>query len=352
MRVAIIGGGLAGTACAFVLRQHGIEPVLYEVSDHLAAGASGNDIGLYNPRFSAFRTPESDYFSAAFSLFLRTVGQFSDVDWNPCGALHLMIDDKKEKRFRQTYENWGWPEQQMRIVSASEASAIAGINIEYDALYLPQSGAVSPRKLCMAYAQGIDVRLGHKVERLEDVQADIVILACGAALREFEQTAGLPVKYVRGQVTKVKATDSSAQIKTALCYSGYLAPALNGQHMVGSTFQRWLSHSNIMEQDDVDNIEKLERNIPALAGSFEVNGQWAACRTTAMDHFPIVGEMPGHQNVYISTAHGSHGILSSLAAAHLIVDMITQRPYSQSVYTANALSPARFLDRMSDGNHV
>lgn len=348
MKIAILGGGLAGTACTYVLKQHGLDATLYEASDHLAAGASGNDIGLYNPRFSAFRTPESDYFSAAFSLFLRTVSHFDDVDWNPCGALHLMIDEKKTKRFSQTLENWGWPEGEMRMVKASEASNIAGINIEYDALFLARSGAVSPRKLCAAYAEGCDIRLGQPVECLDELEADIIILACGAALKEFEQTAGLPVKYVRGQVTKVKSTIQSEQIKTALCYSGYLAPAVNGQHMVGSTFQRWLSHSDIIAQDDIDNLEKLERNIPALAGAFEVNDHWAACRTTAMDHFPIVGQMPGHKNLYISTAHGSHGLLSSLAAAHLIVDMITQRPYSQSVYTANALSPARFLDRMSD----
>lgn len=37
-KVAIIGGGLAGTACAYILKQEGIEPVLYEASD---AGGRG-----------------------------------------------------------------------------------------------------------------------------------------------------------------------------------------------------------------------------------------------------------------------------------------------------------------------
>lgn len=51
-RIAIIGGGLAGTSCAYVLKQYGFEPVIYEAGDKLAYGASGNEVGLYNPRFS------------------------------------------------------------------------------------------------------------------------------------------------------------------------------------------------------------------------------------------------------------------------------------------------------------
>ena len=66
MRVAIIGAGLAGTALAYVLKQGGAEPVIYEASGNIASGASGNDVGLYNPRFTAEQGPEQAFYSDAF----------------------------------------------------------------------------------------------------------------------------------------------------------------------------------------------------------------------------------------------------------------------------------------------
>lgn len=109
MKVAIIGAGLAGTSLAFALKQHVSDVVIYEAGSSIAAGASGNDIGLINPRLSAFRTPESDYYTSAFGLAVRTFEQLQNIDWKRCGSLHLMISDQKDKRFPQTIENWNWP---------------------------------------------------------------------------------------------------------------------------------------------------------------------------------------------------------------------------------------------------
>jgi glycine/D-amino acid oxidase-like deaminating enzyme len=95
LKVAIIGGGLAGCALAWILRQMGQEPVVYEAASELASGASGNFSGLYNPRFSALRGPDADFYAAAFSLALRSFKTLNDIDWSPTGVLILMDTDKK-----------------------------------------------------------------------------------------------------------------------------------------------------------------------------------------------------------------------------------------------------------------
>ena len=338
MRIAIIGGGMAGCALGFVLSQTGLEPVVYEAGDKLANGASGNSVGLYNPRFTAERTPQSDYYVAGFSHALRTFAELKDIDFNPSGALHLINDDKKAKRFAQTVKNWGWSEENMRMVNAVEASEIAGVDLERDALYLSQSGSVSPRKLCGAYMAGVEHQLNAEVQDLETLDADVIILACGPAVKEF--APNLPIGSVRGQITEVKASELSRDVKCTICYGGYFSPAYNGQHIVGSTFQRWLDHSDIIEQDDVDNLEKLAENVPNMAEGLEVIGHRASVRATSKDHFPIVGHL--RDNIYVSAAHGSHGLLSSLAAAHILSDMILERPYSLAQDTVDALDPHRF----------
>ncbi|MEH6404933.1 MAG: FAD-dependent 5-carboxymethylaminomethyl-2-thiouridine(34) oxidoreductase MnmC [Sneathiella sp.] len=344
MKVAIIGGGLAGCALAWTLRQMGQEPVVYEAGPELANGASGNASGLYNPRFSALRGPDADFYAAAYSLALRSFKILNDIDWCPTGVLHLMDTEKKVIRLHKTVTNWNWTPAHMRIVSADEASTIAGIDLQYDALYLPDGGSVAPKKLCAAYMRNIDCHLNTPVENLEDIDADVIVLACGPAVANF--VPSLPMIPVRGQITQVKATQLSADIKCGICYEGYFMPAKNGVHTLGATFQPAVNHSNIIKQDDQENIQKLAETIPGLEAGLEVVEQRASIRATSRNRFPIIGPAPGQDNVYISAAHGSYGILSSLMGAHLLADMIMDQPRCLPADVIAALSPQRFKKRI------
>src|SRR5690606_17587106 len=120
----------------------------------------------------------------------------------------------------------------------------------------------------------------------------------------------LPLNPVRGQITQVKVSAATQKLKANLCCGGYFSPALGGAHTLGATFQRWLDHGDIMEQDDADNIAGLAAVAPELAEGLEVAGHRAAVRTSSKDHFPVVGGLA--DNLYVSTGHGSHGIISAL----------------------------------------
>lgn len=345
MKVAIIGAGLAGLACAHILNRYASDLIVYERCDNIHSGASGNPIGLVNPRISAFRSPESDYYTSSFALAVRTFDSIAEkIDWHKCGELHLIADEKKEKRFGQSLENWNWPEKHKRVVSAEEASEIAGVELPHQALYLPEGGFLDPRKLCAYYAHGIDIRLNTVIENIQDIEADVIILACGNSVKNFKETNWLPIQSVRGQITQVKETTESRRLKCNLNYGGYCTPSLNGVQTVGATFQRWLEHDDTLPEDDIENIEKLSAVVPQLAKGMQPCSSRASLRCASKDYFPIVGQVEEGSNIYISAAHGSHGIISSLAAAHLLADMILGRPRSQSKITINALSPQRFRD--------
>ncbi|MEM9469064.1 MAG: tRNA (5-methylaminomethyl-2-thiouridine)(34)-methyltransferase MnmD [Pseudomonadota bacterium] len=133
-KIGVIGGGLAGTSCAFALDQYGFDVTLYEASDKLASGASGNSIGLYNPRFSALKAPDSLFYTSAFAQIIRTAQNAEDVDYTPSGALHLINAPEKEKRFAKLVQNWNWHEDHICLVSKEEASAIVGINLDFKSL--------------------------------------------------------------------------------------------------------------------------------------------------------------------------------------------------------------------------
>ncbi len=341
MKVAIIGGGLAGTACAYVLKQNGHEPVIYEAGAQLAAGASGNDVGLYNPRFAAAWNAQSQYYADAFDRVLEVFPTLGDIEWNACGALHLITDEKKDKRFSGMLENWEWDTNRMRRVGATEAAKIANLPITHEAVYLPRSGSVSPQKLCAAYAKGVEIRFNTAVASPGELKADAIILAAGPGMQEL---IDVPLQTVRGQITYAKAVDGSTNLpRCAVCYSGYVSPPKGGVLTVGSTFQRWLDHSEILSEDDADNMAKLAAVLPDLSMGLQVCGARAAVRTSSRDQFPVVGQMPGSENnMFLSTAHGSHGILSTLMAAHILADLIEGKAPEISDDIIKALSPDRF----------
>lgn len=340
MRVKIIGGGLAGTACAYVLKTRGHDVTLFEQSDTLASGASGNRVGLYNPRFTAEFCPQAEFYSSAFFHALSLFSSFEQIGWVPCGALHLVTDEKKARRFPKTLENWGWGQDDMQMLTLAQASAASGIEIQSEALYLPRSGVVSPERLCQRYAQDIEVRLNVKTQDISSQDFDCTILACAIRAKEFPHASNIPLKPVRGQVSFVKATKASSSLRTTIGYGGYIAPAFDGMHCLGSTFQPWLDHDRIEDRDDLDNLQKLHAAVSSLGDINEIQGHRAGVRTTTKDHFPVIGALA--EDVFISAGHGSHGILSSLMGAYIVADLIEGKGNIASDRVLGALNPLRF----------
>lgn len=331
--VGIEGGGLAGTSCAYALKRRGIAACIYEKNSGLASGTSGNQVGLCNPRFYARRTQQSDFYAAAYAMAYAEFRSLNMLD--ACGSLHLVNSLEKEKRFASMLQHWGWDKTHMHCLKAQQSLDISGVKIDADILYLPQSMQVSPAALCTRYAS--DIPVSFNTSAFGD--HDAVVLANGPGVLA---RLDLPLHTVRGQVTMVEATARSRDLKTNLCFGGYISACRGGQHVVGSSFQKWLDHTDVLPQDDADNMKRLAEHVPALAGEWQILSSRAGLRVASKDHFPVAGPVPGRDRHYASTAHGSHGIISSLACAELLADRLDGSPYCLPAATVEALSPDRF----------
>ena len=339
-KVAIIGGGLAGTSCAEALRSRGVNSVIYEESQSLASGASGNSYGLCNPRFAALRTPVSDFYANSYARIIKRNG----TD-NIGGALHLLNSAEKTRRFESMIGQWDWPAEAMALHDAAAASDIAGIKLSHRCLYLPHAAKISPAQLCHDYAAGTMVRTGQAVTPIRDGDGwhvddefyDAVILATA---RPGGLLGDLPLHTVRGQATLVRGNAESKGLRANLCYGGYLTtPDRDGVHLLGSTFQKWLHDTDLREQDDADNLRKLAEAVPSI-GALSPIGARAGLRLASRDHVPVVGML--EKGLYVSTAHGSHGVLSSLGGAEIIADRLCGTVSSVSADSLKALAPQRF----------
>lgn len=342
--VHIIGGGLAGTAAAYMLARDGMRPVIYEAGAKLASGASGNARGLINPKLTVNPTPQTAYYTAAYAHAAGFLKDGGVAGFTPCGALHLQTDADKARRFNGYIANLGWHEDHMRLLDAGAASNVAGVRIETPALYYPDAGYAGPAALCAHLAADIDVRLNTRVET-PDMAGHVIIANAHDALRFFPQ---LPLQRVRGQATRLTGNDVSANIRANICYGGYVTPLESGFHMCGATFEPWNDDAGVKAQDDAANIANLEKAVPVLAG-LKAESSWAGFRCAARDRFPIAGH--AGQGVSFSIAHGSHGIASALMAAALLSARLCGAPLPLPKSVVAVLGAQRFaqpVDKIGD----
>ncbi len=376
--VAVIGGGVSGSACVRALAQAGIRADLFErytPEDYQKAAFLFEHLyASFNPRISAQRDTGAQFYGSAFALARRIYGALPESEARVCGTLMFANTDDKAKRFSSMCAHWSWPEAHARIVDAGEASEIAGVPVSSSCLYLPDAGHMAAYRYVAATAQmagrisfGTPVREIVPVEDgnagwlVEGERYDAVILSAGASISGIPQAAWLPVHAVRGQAAVVPAHERSAPLRCNLSYGGYILPAHNGMQIVGSTFQKWLDDPGLREDDHHDVFATLAENVPDLAFDPlpDLSGG-TGFRCAAQDRFPIAGALcdieswrrsvadaRDRPNLYLSTAHGSHGLVSTLLCAEHIADLMTGRAACLPGSVAKALRSDRFPERLA-----
>lgn len=389
---AVIGAGLAGTAVAQALAKRGWKITLLERHTTLACEASGNSTGLLMPLLEAGSSPSQRWFTVAYRYALaHLAGLGHAVEWSPWGILWAAWNPRILRRQRTLLErlsSFPWP---IRSVDAQEASLLCGFPVHWQGLYLPQGGWVHPPSLCQAQlaAAGakVNVIFQREVSALEYHQgewrlvdstahelarAPIVVIASGAEAARLPQTQGLPIQPVRGQITEIEAGSANPRLKTGVCGPGYVIPARNGRYCIGATYDPANFNTAPSPVDQQKNWDSLRQLLPALADHLSDASAWGrvAFRAVSPDHLPLIGPVPDetdfrtvyadlrhgrpcsvyppapyHGGLYISSGHGSRGLVSAPLAAELLAALINQEPLPVALDLLQALHPARFLVR-------
>jgi len=180
--------------------------------------------------------------------------------------------------------------------------------------------------------------------------ADAVVLCIGAAARDFQPLARLPLRAIRGQVTECAATPASMAWSRAICHTGYLTPAVDGVHLIGATFDPHDPDGTPRTADDAANAEQLRRHLPThwreLGGaSLSVTGHRAGFRCQAVDFLPLVGRTDDPAATLVNVAHGSRGLTGTPLAAEQLADAVTGLPAAVDVAITDAPDPRRFARR-------
>ena len=151
--VAIIGGGMAGCATAYALARRGIASTIYEAAQALAAGGSGNPVGLINGKLSVNWNVPDQLLTNGALFTQRQLLQLPEVPHQQCGMLHLAVLPRLKERFKGVVEKRGVTPNCARWVSAQETSELSGISVSQGGLWLPWVSWCEPSPYCNAMTE-------------------------------------------------------------------------------------------------------------------------------------------------------------------------------------------------------
>ncbi|MDG9758161.1 bifunctional tRNA (5-methylaminomethyl-2-thiouridine)(34)-methyltransferase MnmD/FAD-dependent 5-carboxymethylaminomethyl-2-thiouridine(34) oxidoreductase MnmC [Pseudomonas sediminis] len=388
----VIGAGLAGCATAASLAARGWRVTVLERHDDVAREASGNPQGVLYLKLSAHGTALSQLIVAGFGHTRRLLERLQrGVDWDACGVLQLAFDTKEAER--QSKLAAAFPNDLLHALTKDEAEQQAGIGLPAGGLFYPDAGWVHPPALCRQLVQHPLIELrpyqeALSLSRQNDrwrvdgqsgvlAEAPVLVLACAAEISRLLPDTNLPLKRIRGQISRLPANSLSSQLRTVVCAEGYVAPPREGEHTLGASFDFHSDDLTPSVAEHAGNLELLREISTNLAERLQaeqidpatLEGR-AAFRCTSPDYLPLVGPLaeqeafneayavlskdarqvpetpcPWMPGLYINSGHGSRGLITAPLSGELIVAWLEGEPLPVPREVAEASHPNRFMLR-------
>jgi sarcosine oxidase len=180
MKVAVVGAGVMGCATAWALRERGVEATVYEQFD--VDNARGSSHG----RSRIFRVAYPDPY------WIR-LAQEAYEGWNDVGpdvlGLYGLVELAPDPALTsaRALDACGVP---YRLLTEVEGIAIPD---GWAALHVADAGIVFADRARRAFLDGVDVRTNTRIESLDDLDADVVVVTAGAWIGRLVEGLGLRV---------------------------------------------------------------------------------------------------------------------------------------------------------------
>ncbi len=392
--IAIIGGGIASLCTAISLLKRGAKITIYCEDKQTALNASGNKQGAFYPQLSDDNERNIRFYIHAFAYghqFLQWAIQHKiEFEHEFCGVALCAYNDKAESKLNKIAE-LNLPSDLYQSLNQTELSEKIGLPLPFGGGFIPQGAWLAPRQLVQhAFAflekQGVQIKTSQKVTALSQTEYgwqittaenetfchEVVVLANGYKLTEFEQTQKLPLYPVRGQVSQIPTSSNLLKLKTVLCYDGYLTPVdqAKASHCIGASHVRDNATREFSLTEQQENQQKIQQNISEdWTKEVDTSGNLAriGVRCSVRDLTPMMGAVPhfsaqqaqyqnlfnlrrrkqpieqaeNYPNLYLIGALGSRGLTSAPLLGETLASLIYGEPLPMSEDLIHNLMPNR-----------
>lgn len=392
--IAIIGGGIASLCTAISMLKRGANITIYCEDEQTALNASGNKQGAFYPQLSDDNERNIRFYIHAFAYghqFLQwAIQQQIEFEHEFCGVALCAYNEKTESKLNKITE-LNLPSDLYQSLNQTELSEKVGLPLPFGGAFIPQGTWLAPRQLvqhtfAFLEKQGAQIKTSQKATALSQTENgwqittaenetfchEVVILANGHKLTEFEQTQKLPLYPVRGQVSQILTSENLLKLKTVLCYDGYLTPVDQAKtsHCIGASHVRDNATREFSLTEQQENQQKIQQNIPEeWTKEVDTSGNLAriGVRCSVRDLTPMMGAIPhfsaqqtqyqnlfnlrrrkqpieqsgNYPNLYLIGALGSRGLTSAPFLGETLASLIYGEPLPMSEDLIHNLMPNR-----------
>lgn len=383
-RIAVIGAGIAGLACAERLAARGCHVTLFERRGGIAQETSGNHQAILLPALAADTTRLSRLNQVAFLYALRQLVDLCNaglpVESHLCGVFQIARDDAHARKQATIVEEQRLPDDFVQFLDIEKASERVGVRVAGPGWWFPRAGWVSPASFAAALlAQAranVELCLDTEVAALEPCDAGwrlldtnayplwegaAVILANAHGITHVAQASHLPILCFRGQTSHLPASELPAVPHCVICREGYLAPPHRGIASLGASFKRSRELAPSLDEHAA-NLARLYAMLPEWTGRFSaerLTGR-VGLRPVSPDKLPLAGalplancdprplahvEWPRWPGLFVATGYGARGFVWAPLMGELIASKICGEPLPIGHELDAAIDPARFVWR-------
>ena len=357
--VAIIGGGIVGTATAAFLAEAGLRVRLYERAS-IAAGASGRNSGIVQHPFDP----------VLVGLYRETLTEYRRLAEGPASSFALPVEPaglllvgRDVDAARRAAEDWRgvWPATSPEVLSGNELvllepSLAPDLVLCRLAIGYPVAPAAATEGFAaLAARRGVEIVLGRDARpaiaasRASGVQLDgaagpiepagMVVVAGGPWTAEIVDPDGgwRPIRPSWGVVASLALADAPRHAIEAIdiaVESAEAAPPTDADDAVEFSLVPGVSSSSLGStflRDEPDPAAWLDtlravgsRYVPAVATAPLV-GLRTCARPVSRDARPLVGPVPWAEGLWIAAGHGMWGISTGPGSARLVANAILGR---------------------------
>ena len=351
--VLIIGGGLAGVLCAYMLEQEGVDYTLVE-ADRICSGITKNTTAkvtsqhglIYDSLIRKFGVEKARLYLQANEQALKKYSQLCE---------NIECDFEKKDSFVYSLENRSKIDKELSALEKIGFSAqfVDKLPLPFSiagAVKFPNQAQFNPLKFVSSIAKGLNIYEHTTVLELigttaitnkGKITADKIITTTHFPFLNKHGSYFLKMYQHRSYVLALENAPNIDgmyldEVKTGMSFRNYEDLLLigGGDHRtgkIGGSFQ------------ELEGFAK--KNYPDA----KIKYQWATQDCMTLDGAPYIGRYSNStKDLYVATGFNKWGMTSSMVSAMILCDMVQgkENPY------AEVFSPSRTMFRLQLGINV